>query len=68
MLYWAVSKQLLQCRATCAAMPMPTHVNGKAVKTGSWTPHEDSLLAEWQSILGNRYRVARLMEWQRLAV
>lgn len=33
---------------------MPKYVNGKAVKTGSWTPEEDNLLAEWQAKLGNR--------------
>ena len=35
-------------------MPMPTHINGKPVKTGSWTPAEDKLLGEWQGKLGNR--------------
>jgi hypothetical protein len=33
---------------------MPTHINGRPVKTGSWTPDEDELLAEWQAKLGNR--------------
>ncbi len=35
-------------------MPMPTHINGRPVKTGSWTPEEDDLLAEWQAKVGNR--------------
>lgn len=34
---------------------MPTHVNGKPVKTGSWTAQEDKLLGEWQAKLGNRW-------------
>jgi hypothetical protein len=33
---------------------MPTHINGRPVKTGSWLQEEDDLLAEWQSKLGNR--------------
>ncbi|KAK9820139.1 hypothetical protein WJX72_006542 [[Myrmecia] bisecta] len=36
-------------------MPMPTTVNGKPVKTGSWTVEEDRLLAEWQGKVGNRW-------------
>ena len=35
-------------------MPMPSHVNGKPVKTGSWTAVEDKLLGEWQGKFGNR--------------
>ncbi len=35
-------------------MPMPTHINGRPVKTGQWTDAEDALLAEWQGKLGNR--------------
>ena len=35
-------------------MPMPSHVNGKPVKTGSWTVQEDKLLADWQRKYGNR--------------
>lgn len=33
---------------------MPTHINGRPVKTGQWTDAEDTLLAEWQAKLGNR--------------
>ena len=33
---------------------MPTHINGRPVKTGSWLQEEDDLLAEWQAKLGNR--------------
>ena len=33
---------------------MPTHINGRPVKTGQWTDAEDALLAEWQAKLGNR--------------
>ena len=33
---------------------MPTHVNGRPVKTGAWTQEEDDLLAQWQAELGNR--------------
>jgi len=33
---------------------MPTHINGRPVKTGQWTDAEDALLAEWQGKLGNR--------------
>ncbi|KAK9846618.1 hypothetical protein WJX81_007698 [Elliptochloris bilobata] len=36
-------------------MPMPTHINGRPVKTGQWTDAEDALLAEWQGKLGNRW-------------
>ncbi|KAK9867627.1 hypothetical protein WJX84_006104 [Apatococcus fuscideae] len=45
------------CRPTGShcAMPMPTTVNGRPVKTGSWTPQEDKLLADWQAKLGNRW-------------
>lgn len=35
-------------------MPMPTHVNGRPVKTGAWTQEEDDVLALWQGELGNR--------------
>ncbi len=35
-------------------MPMPTMVNGRPVRTGSWEPAEDQALAEWQAKLGNR--------------
>lgn len=40
--------------ATLGKMPMPTHINGRPVKTGQWTDAEDALLAEWQGKLGNR--------------
>ena len=33
---------------------MPTHINGRPVKTGSWVQEEDDLLSEWQAKLGNR--------------
>eukprot|EP00884_Botryococcus_braunii_P013629 jgi/Botrbrau1/22267/Bobra.0138s0027.1 len=36
-------------------MPMPTHINGKPVRTGAWTSQEDKLLSEWQAKLGNRW-------------
>ena len=36
------------------AMPMPTYVNERPVKTGCWTEREDELLAEWQGKYGNR--------------
>jgi hypothetical protein len=35
-------------------MPMPTHINGKPVRTGAWTAQEDKLLSEWQAKLGNK--------------
>ena len=40
--------------ALAGRMPMPTHINGRPVKTGQWTDAEDALLAEWQAKLGNR--------------
>lgn len=52
-LAWQVKQSALGGHRS-SRMPMPTHINGRPVKTGSWLQEEDDLLAEWQSKLGNR--------------
>ena len=51
---WRFWWSAVSVKTLVSRMPMPTHVNGKPVKTGSWTLQEDKLLGEWQAKLGNR--------------